>query len=78
MEHLAQRIIDILSANSPSFPDANSTSSSSALVEDLDIIIKNGRNYVENTRNWKNSVSNYLPLYQEVIDNKTSTKAINK
>ncbi|MCJ8321267.1 MAG: glycosyltransferase, exosortase A system-associated [Colwellia sp.] len=78
MDHLAQRIIDILSANSPSFPDANSPSSSSALVEDLDIIIKNGRNYVENTRNWKNSVSNYLPLYQEVIDNKTSIKAINK
>ena len=29
-------------------------------------IIKNGRDYVENTRNWENSVSNYLPVYEGI------------
>ena len=31
-------------------------------------ILANGRNYVENIRNWRNSVSNYLPLYQKLIE----------
>lgn len=28
-------------------------------------VVQHGRDYVENTRNWKNSVSNYLPLYKK-------------
>ncbi len=31
-------------------------------------IIASGRAYVEQVRNWKNSVSNYLPLYKDLID----------
>ncbi len=31
-------------------------------------VIKNGRNYVENVRSWKNSVSNYLPLYRSLLE----------
>ncbi|MFD2167336.1 TIGR04063 family PEP-CTERM/XrtA system glycosyltransferase [Thalassotalea euphylliae] len=30
------------------------------------VLRENGRNYVENVRNWKNSVSNYLPVYQRL------------
>jgi len=30
-------------------------------------IVRNGRDYVENVRNWKNSVNNYLPLYQGLV-----------
>ena len=33
----------------------------------LNSVLSNGRAYVENVRNWKNSVSNYLPLYQKLI-----------
>ena len=32
----------------------------------LNSVLSNGRAYVENVRNWKNSVSNYLPLYQRL------------
>ncbi|GAA0818088.1 glycosyltransferase family 4 protein [Colwellia asteriadis] len=35
--------------------------------EKLQSVLVNGRNYVENIRNWKNSVSNYLPLYNSLI-----------
>ena len=31
-------------------------------------VINNGRNYVENVRSWKNSVSNYLPLYRLLLE----------
>ena len=45
------------------------SSSSKSLVEDLNqSVIKNGRNYVENVRNWKNSVSNYLPVYKSLTE----------
>ncbi|MEW6983620.1 TIGR04063 family PEP-CTERM/XrtA system glycosyltransferase [Colwelliaceae bacterium 6471] len=30
-------------------------------------ILKNGRKYVENVRNWHNSVSNYLPVYSKLL-----------
>lgn len=30
-------------------------------------VIENGRHYVESERNWKASVSNYLPVYQAII-----------
>jgi PEP-CTERM/exosortase A-associated glycosyltransferase len=33
----------------------------------LSSVLINGREYVENVRNWANSVSNYLPLYQKLI-----------
>lgn len=32
----------------------------------LNSVLSNGREYVESVRNWKNSVSNYLPLYQKL------------
>lgn len=35
--------------------------------EKLQSVLGRGRDYVENVRNWKNSVSNYLPLYQRLI-----------
>ena len=34
----------------------------------LKSVLSNGRNYVENVRNWRNSVSNYLPLYKKLIE----------
>ena len=34
----------------------------------LTSVLSNGRDYVENVRNWKNSVSNYLPLYKKLIE----------
>ena len=37
----------------------------------LNSVLLNGRTYVESVRNWKNSVSNYLPLYQKIIENKS-------
>lgn len=30
-------------------------------------VLLNGRSYVENVRNWRNSVSSYLPIYQQLI-----------
>lgn len=64
VEHFSERIIELLV----------STSSSKCLVEeptsdaiDPRHIIKKGRNYVENIRNWKNSVSYYLPLYKRLL-----------
>lgn len=36
--------------------------------QQLQSVLVNGRNYVENIRNWKNSVSNYVPLYQRLIN----------
>ncbi|KGJ96776.1 TIGR04063 family PEP-CTERM/XrtA system glycosyltransferase [Colwellia psychrerythraea] len=33
----------------------------------LKSVLSNGRDFVENVRNWKNSVSNYLPLYKKLI-----------
>jgi len=107
VEHLSQRIIEILSGPLDPRQDRSgmtdslnleatdslhiettdllhkeiigSPSSSKSLVEDLNqSVIKNGRDYVENIRNWKNSVSNYLPVYQRIIDNKTSTKSANQ
>ncbi|WP_448547400.1 TIGR04063 family PEP-CTERM/XrtA system glycosyltransferase [Thalassotalea fusca] len=41
-----------------------------ALIEQKDqwpTIVRNGRDYVENIRNWQTSVSNYLPLYQGLV-----------
>ena len=32
----------------------------------LNSVLSNGRAYVENVRNWKNSVSNYLPVYEKI------------
>ena len=34
----------------------------------LNSVLSNGRAYVENVRNWKNSVSNYLPLYKKLTE----------
>ena len=34
----------------------------------LNSVLSNGRDYVENVRNWKNSVSHYLPIYQKLIE----------
>ena len=34
----------------------------------LKSVLSNGRDYVENVRNWRNSVSNYLPLYKKLIE----------
>ena len=34
----------------------------------LTSVLSNGRNYVENVRNWRNSVSNYLPLFKKLIE----------
>jgi len=34
----------------------------------LNSVLLNGREYVENVRNWRNSVSNYLPLYKKLIE----------
>ncbi|WP_019028745.1 TIGR04063 family PEP-CTERM/XrtA system glycosyltransferase [Colwellia piezophila] len=31
-------------------------------------VLVKGRDYVENVRNWRNSVSNYLPLYQKLTE----------
>ena len=31
-------------------------------------VLVNGRDYVENVRNWRHSVSNYLPLYQKLTE----------
>ncbi len=36
--------------------------------DELKSVLSNGRDYVENVRNWKNSVSNYLPLYQKITE----------
>ncbi len=58
--HLSKRIIELLTNASPSNVD----------VEEPQTIIKNGRNYVDNVRNWKNSVSHYLPLYQRLVSEK--------
>jgi len=58
--HLSKRIIELLTNVSPSNVD----------VEEPQTIIKNGRNYVDNVRNWKNSVSHYLPLYQRLVSEK--------
>jgi glycosyltransferase involved in cell wall biosynthesis len=30
-------------------------------------VLQRGRHYVESERNWHNSVSNYLPLYQSLL-----------
>jgi PEP-CTERM/exosortase A-associated glycosyltransferase len=35
--------------------------------EKLKSVLVHGRDYVENVRNWRNSVSNYLPLYKSLI-----------
>lgn len=35
--------------------------------EQWPMILKNGRDYVENVRNWRNSVEKYLPLYNKLI-----------
>ena len=32
----------------------------------LSSVLIHGRDYVENVRNWRNSVSNYLPLYNKL------------
>jgi len=32
----------------------------------LNSVLSNGRTYVEDVRNWKNSVSNYLPVYKKL------------
>jgi len=34
----------------------------------LNSVLSNGRAYVENIRNWKNSVSHYLPLYKKLTE----------
>jgi len=75
VEHLSERIIELLAGVSPS--SAQPSSSSKSLVEDPmscvmnpQTIIKNGRDYVDNVRNWKNSVSHYLPLYQRLVSEK--------
>lgn len=34
----------------------------------LNSVLSNGRSYVENVRNWRNSVSNYLPLYKKLAE----------
>ena len=34
----------------------------------LNSVLSNGRDYVENVRNWRNSVNNYLPLYQKLTE----------
>jgi len=34
--------------------------------EQLTSVLSHGRDYVENVRNWRNSVSNYLPLYKKL------------
>lgn len=34
----------------------------------LNSVLSNGRTYVEDVRNWKNSVSNYLPVYKKITD----------
>jgi PEP-CTERM/exosortase A-associated glycosyltransferase len=60
VDHLSERIIELLAGGA----------SSNALVEEPKSIIKNGRDYVENVRNWKNSVSHYFPLYQRLISEK--------
>ena len=61
VEHLGQRIVEILAGSS----------SSQTLDNDVNTrVIKNGRDFVENIRNWRNSVSNYLPVYKRVIENK--------
>ncbi len=54
VEHLSERVIELLTAP----------------VDFHDKIISNGREYVENVRNWQNSVSNYLPLYQRLLSSK--------
>jgi PEP-CTERM/exosortase A-associated glycosyltransferase len=36
--------------------------------EQLQSVLSHGRDYVENIRNWRNSVSNYLPLYKSLIE----------
>ncbi|MGB0987073.1 MAG: TIGR04063 family PEP-CTERM/XrtA system glycosyltransferase [Pseudoalteromonas spongiae] len=41
--------------------------------EEQAAVILNGRNYVENVRNWHNSVSNYLAIYQ----NLTAERVVN-
>ena len=107
VEHLSERIIELLANTSSS--SVSPSSSSKCLIEDPELssmdsgpsdhrndagdsvsspsssksliehpalflineeIIKNGRGYVENVRNWKNSVSNYLPLYQRIVNEK--------
>ncbi len=35
--------------------------------EKLNSVLLNGREYVEGVRNWRNSVSNYLPLYKSLL-----------
>jgi len=35
--------------------------------EKLQSVVTLGRDYVENVRNWQNSVSNYIPLYKSLI-----------
>ena len=34
--------------------------------EQWSTVLSNGRHYVENIRNWQNSVSNYLPIYRQL------------
>jgi len=34
----------------------------------LNSVLSNGRTYVEDVRNWKNSVSNYLPVYKKLAE----------
>ena len=35
--------------------------------EQWPVVLSNGRAFVENTRNWQNSVSNYLPVYKNLV-----------
>jgi PEP-CTERM/exosortase A-associated glycosyltransferase len=72
VEQLSKRVLEILSRSvSPLKEDSETEgvlSSSRFLDGDLNqSIITNGRDFVENIRNWKNSVSNYTAVYKRLL-----------
>jgi glycosyltransferase involved in cell wall biosynthesis len=72
VEQLSKRVLEILSSSVGPLKEDSETegvlSSSRFLDEDLNqSIITNGRDFVENIRNWKNSVSNYTAVYERLL-----------
>ena len=41
-------------------------------------VLLNGREFVEDVRNWTNSVSNYLPVYKELIDSNKNQSTVDQ
>ena len=62
--HLSERIIELLAQLQKV---SNTVHQKHENIIDHKNIIANGREYVESVRNWQNSVSHYLPVYQSLL-----------